>query len=116
MENWEPKVGDKVYIVPYTTRCNSGYVTITKVGRLYAEYGDRWLKIDLSNMTIIKPKYGVRGYVYKSEQDYIHQLEMIEKRRYIKDNLHKFTDEQVETVYDMLKPKYENPTEREPKQ
>lgn len=111
MENWKPKVGDEVYIVPNDTRDAPRYVTITKVGRLYAEYGDYWCKINLSDMAITMRNYGYQGYVYKSKQDYMRHLELIEKGRYIKDNLHKLTDEQIETVYNMLVP-----TDSEPKQ
>lgn len=103
MKIWKPKVGDKVYLVNDDTWwTNPRYVTITKVGRQYAYYGDSQLKIDLSDMSLTMTNYGRRGYVFKSEQDYKHSLEQQEMRRYVKEKIHCLTDEQVKIIYDWL--------------
>ena len=60
--------GQVVWYVPNYGSTHSRNLTITKVGRKWAETEDRHLRIELGTTDVHETNYGLRGTVYESKE------------------------------------------------
>ena len=58
-------VGQQLWYAPYERRNTPGYVTVVKVGRIWATMSGG-SRISLDDLTLESPKYGIGGQIYLS--------------------------------------------------
>lgn len=104
IDDWKPEVGIEVFIVPSDTGRKPRTDTIAKVGKKYFYVGKNFMtQYFINTKNENNGEYRSQSHCYRCEADFLHVVELRDKRQYIERNIYKLTDEQVKMVYEWIK-------------